>query len=419
MKNKIEYKLANYLEDSIGHLRIAKEIISSGENFAVFKSRIYDEISDYLKTEEGIKNYGLIGSKLIDIQIVTNYLINDSFEKWYNKEYKDFNQISDNNSENDSDNESENDSENDSDNESENNSDNDSDNESENNSNNDSNNESENVSDNDSENDSDNDFDIQENLDMNNKFIKYKGDIDIGSSCENLHDYVVPFYIYLKHFEKLNELKNQESFEKKIFHLKIIDKICYDSDCDNSDSDDSNSDDFDKNHYILEKLEIEKKNSLYYISSIGNNLHNNYIFSEEQMEKIYKSINKEKIHIYELNINDGKKKKIFQIKNDKIVFMQCAFIDNFDYHFYQFNINNYSNKILIDISLSSELYLYHNIQLLQEYLENTLKLYPSEYIIRMDTMEYIQYFVGKSFNAIGVSNGDNNSINFYFERNNF
>jgi hypothetical protein len=414
-KNSIEYHLANYIEESIGHLRIAKEIISSGENFAVFKSRIYDEISDYLNSKEGIKNYGLLGSKLIDIQMVTNYLINDSFEKWFNKEYKDFNQISDdsslNSSEINSDNDSENDSDNDSDNDSEKDSDNDSDN--------DSNNNSENDSENDSDNDSENELNFQENIDMNNKFIKYKGDIDIGSSCENLHDYVVPFYIYLKHFEKLNEFKNQESFEKQIFHSKIIDKICYDSDCDNSDSDDSNSDDFDKNHYILEKLEIEKKNSLYYISSIGNNLHNNYIFSEEQMEKIYQSINKEKIHIYELNINDGKKKKIFQIKNDKMIFMQCSFINNFDYHFYQFNINNYSNKILIDISLSSELYLYHNIQLLQEYLENKLKLSPSDYIIRMDTMEYIQYFVGKGFSAIGVSNGDNNSINFYFERNNF
>lgn len=135
------------------------------------------------------------------------------------------------------------------------------------------------------------------------------------------------------------------------------------------------------------------------------------------MDNIYKYIDKDSIHIYELNIDDYHKKRIFQIKNDNFIFMQGSFIENSGYYFYQFNKKNYyENSVyrkLVDISLSSDLYLDNNIQKLKEYLFEKIK--SNNYIIRMNTKEYISYFIKNGYIIIGVNNGNNYQLDYYFE----
>jgi hypothetical protein len=397
MKQKsIEYHLANFLDNHLGVHRIAHEIISSGEDFSIFKSRIYEEISYYLKSNDGIKNYGVIGCTLIDIQKVTDFLIDESIEDWYDKEYNKYYDLSDESSDN-----SDSDINNTDIDESKL-----------------SNTDEESLSNNtntDSDSDSDSDSD---NFEINFKELDDEHKISIGS-YDNLHDYVFPFYINLKHFEKLNQLKNLINFEKQIFHIyKIIDKPVYFNKPNYIDNNNSDKDTNDSNeNYIINKLEIEKKDSIYYIYSIGNFENNYYKITEQQMEKIYKYIDKESIHIYELDIDDYHKKRIFQIKNDNFIFMQCSFIENSSYYFYQFNKKDYYEnsvyKKLVDISLSSDLYLDNNIQKLKEYLFEKIK--SNNYIIRMNTKEYISYFIKNGFNIIGVNNGDNCQLDYYFE----
>jgi hypothetical protein len=301
----IEYHLANFLDNNLGVHRIAHEIISSGEDFSIFKSRIYEEISYYLKSNDGIKEYGVVGCTLIDVQKVLDYITNNSVEKWYDKEYNKYYDLSDESSDNKSsslesyqiDNSklsNNSDSELNNEESLSNNSDNELNNEESLSNNSDSElNDSESLSNNsdselnDSEslsNNSDSELNDEESLSNNsdsevndsednndNEIFKELDDehkISIGSYY-NLHDYVSPFNINLKHFEKLNQLKNLINFEKQIFHLyKIIDKPIYfnkPTDIDNNNSDNDTND--SNENYILEKLEIEKKDSIYYISS--------------------------------------------------------------------------------------------------------------------------------------------------------
>jgi hypothetical protein len=100
-KKSIEYNnIADFLDNHLGVHRIAQEIISSGENISVFKDRIYEEISDYLKSDDGIKKYGEIVCKSIDIQKVCDLIVSESVEDWYNKEYDKYYELSDESSDN-------------------------------------------------------------------------------------------------------------------------------------------------------------------------------------------------------------------------------------------------------------------------------------------------------------------------------